>query len=167
MAAILFIHNRSILASKNITVHPPYNYQHKVECSLNDNCHKRAIIYKASISIDGNDPFKCYYGCCKTEFKSCFYNNRQTFKNKQKIYTTELSKVSCEAIDNGKDPRIEWSISVNYNTYQPGSTRFDLCLDEKLVILLADRSSILNKRTELTGKCCHKNKFKLKTKLKI
>ena len=36
-----------------------------------------------------------------------------------------------------------------------------LCLTEKLEILLANQPTILNKRSELTGKCRHKNKFKL------
>ena len=107
MAAILSRQNRSILASKSTTVHPPCNFRRKAECPLNGNCRKKAIIYKARISTDGNDPPKFYYGCCETEFKSRFYNHRQTFKNKQKRYSTELSKAFWEAINNGKDSRIE------------------------------------------------------------
>ena len=162
MAAILSKHNASIMASKNITAHPPCNYRREPECPLNGNCRKKVIIYKASISTDDNDPSKCYYGCCETEFKSRFYNHRLTFKNKQKIYSTKLSKAFWEAADNAKDPRIEWSISANSNTCQPGAARSNLCLDEKLAILLPDPSFIFNKRTELTGKGRHKNKFKLK-----
>ena len=93
MAAILSRHNKTILASKNTNVHPSCNCRRKAECPLNGNCCKRAIVYKASISTDSNDPPKC----CETEFKSRFYNHRQTFKNKQKRYTTELSKAFWEA----------------------------------------------------------------------
>ena len=42
------------------------------------------------------------------------------------------------------------------------SRESNLCLAEKLVILQADPVNTLNKRSELTGKCQHKNKFKLK-----
>ena len=42
------------------------------------------------------------YFCWKTEFKFRFYHHRQTFKNKLKRYTTELSKAFWEAIDNGE-----------------------------------------------------------------
>ena len=160
MAAILSRHNKTILVSKNTNVHPPC-IRRKAECPLNGNCCKKAIVYKASISTGSNDPPKSYYGCCEMEFKSHFYNPRQTFKNKQR-YTTKLSKAFWEAIDNGREPHAEWSISARSSTYQPGGTRCNLCLDEKLAILLADPPSTLNKRTELTGKCCHKNKFKLK-----
>ena len=162
MAAILSRHNKTTLASKDINVHPPCNCRRKAECPLNGDCRKNAIVYKASISTDSNDPPKSYYGCCETEFKYRFYNHRQTFKNKQKRHTTELSKAFWEAIDNGRDPHVEWSILVKSSTYQPGGARCNPCLDEKLAILLADPPSTLNKRTELTGKCRHKNKFKLK-----
>ena len=85
--------NRSILGLKSTNVHSLCNCRHKAECPQNDNYRKKAIIYKASISTDRNDSPKLYYGCCETEFKSRFYNHRQTFKNKQKRHTTELSKV--------------------------------------------------------------------------
>ena len=162
MAAILSRHNKTILASKNTNEHLPCNCRRKAECPLNGDCRRKAIVYKASLSTDSNDPPKSYYGCCETEFKARFYNHRQTFKNKQKRYTTELSKAFWEAMDNGREPHVEWSISARSSTYQPGAARCNLCLDEKLAILLADPPSTLNKRTELTGKCRHKNKFKLK-----
>ena len=83
------------------------------------------------------------------------------FKNKQKRYTTKLSKAFWKAIDNGREPHVEWSILARStgSTYQPGTARCNLCLDEKLAIFLADPPSTLNKRTELSGKCRHKNKF--------
>ena len=68
MAAILSRHNKTVLASKNTNEHPPCNCRHKAECFLNGDCRKKAVVYKASISTDSNDPPKSYYGCCKTEF---------------------------------------------------------------------------------------------------
>ena len=138
MAAILSTHNKSIVALKNVTAHPPSNCRRKAECILNGNCRKKAIINKESISTDDNDSPKCNYDCCETEFKCRFYNHRQTFKNKQKRYTTKLSKAFWEAIDNGRNPHVEWSISDRSSTYQPGAAMCNLCLDEKLAILLAD-----------------------------
>ena len=162
MAAILSRHSKTVLTSKNTNVHPPCNCRRKAECPLNGNCRKKVIVYKASISTDSNDPAKSYYGCCETEFKSRFYNHRQTFKSKIKRYTTEISKTFWEAIDNGRDPHVEWSILAGSSSYQAGGARFNLCLEEKLAILLANPPSTPNKRTELTGKCRQKDKFKLK-----
>ena len=127
MAAILSRHNKTILASKNTNEHLPCNCRRKAECPLNGDCRRKAIVYKASISTDSNDPPKSYYGYCETEFKSRFYNHRQTFKNKQKRYTTELSKAFWEAIDNGRDPHVEWSILARSSTYQPRAARCNLC----------------------------------------
>ena len=123
MAAILSRHNKTILASKNTNVNPPCNCRRKVECPLNGDCRKKAIVYKASISTDSNDPPKSYYGCCKTEFKSRFYNHRQTFKNKQKRYITELSKAFWKAIDNGREPLLNGAFRpdlVPTNPVPPG-----------------------------------------------
>ena len=117
MAAILLRHNKTILASKSTNEHPPCNCRRKAECPLNGDCRRKAIVYKASISTDSNDPPKSYYGCCETEFKSRFYNHRQTFKNKQKRYTTELSKAFWEAMYNGREPHVKWSISARSSTY--------------------------------------------------
>ena len=63
---------------------------------------------------------------------------------------------------NGHEPIIKWSIADRATAYQPGSRSCNLCLTEILTILLADKRTALNKRSELTGKCRHKNKYKLK-----
>ena len=78
--------------------------------------------------------------------------------NKKKL-RHELLKAFWEAIDNGKDPRIKWRISAISHMYRPNAARCNLCLDKKLSIFFADPSLILNKRTELTGKGRHKNRF--------
>ena len=58
------------------------------------------------------------------------------------------------------EPIIKWSIANRATVYQPGSRSRNLCLTEKLAILLADKCTALNKRSELTGKRRHKNKLK-------
>ena len=70
------------------------NYRRKAECPLNGDCCKKTIVYKASISTDSNDPSKSYHVCCETEFKSCIYNHRQTFKSKQKNIPPSYRKPS-------------------------------------------------------------------------
>ena len=81
---ILSKHNKSILASKNIILHPPCNFRCKAESPLNDECFKQAIIYKASISTDGNNALKYYYGCCEMEFRSHFSDHCQSFQEQDK-----------------------------------------------------------------------------------
>ena len=54
------------------------------------------------------------------------------------------------------------NIAARTTPHYPGATWCNLCLAEKRFILRADPTTMLNKRSELNGKCRHKNKFKLK-----
>ena len=65
--------------------------------------------------------------------------------SKKDIPPSYQTKAFWEAMDNGREPHVEWSISAKSSTYQPNATRCNLCLDEKLAILLADPPSILTK----------------------
>ena len=57
------------------------------------------------------------------------------------------------------DFSIKWSIVTQASSYRGNPSRCNLCLTEKLCILSADRSTLLNKRSELITKCRHENKF--------
>ena len=123
-------------------------------------CRESSIIYKVTLRTDGIA--KNYYGCSETEFKNCFYNHNQSFKCRQKYNATELSKAFWQAKGAGKNPVIEWSIASRTTPYYPGARWCNLCLAEKLFILRADPTTMLNKKSELNGKRHHKNKIKLK-----
>ena len=96
------------------------------------------------------------------EFKTRYYNHTHFFRYREKRNATDLSKAFWNARDSGHEPAIEWSIADRATAYQPGSRSCNLCLPEKLAILLADKRTALNNRSELTGKCRHKNKYKVK-----
>ena len=84
-----------------------------------------------------------------------------SFKNIKKRNATELSKTFWNAKESGLNPTINRKIINQVTPYKPGQKCCNLCLTEKLKILQAKQPTILNKRSELTGKCRHKNKFKL------
>ena len=136
------------------------NCRNSANCPLNGECCKKAVIYKASITSDGSS--KHYIGCTKTKFKTHYYNNTHFFRYPEKRNVTELSKAFWNTKDSGNEPIIKWSIADRATAYQPGSQSHNLCLTENLAILLADKRTALNKRSELTGKSRHKNKYKLK-----
>ena len=163
MAAIISGHNKALLAQKTepASTVPPCNCRAKTSCTMKGQCRESSIIYKATLTTDGIA--KNYYDCSKTEFKTRFYNHNQSFRYRQKSNTTELSKAFWQAKDTGKNPFIEWSITARTTPYHPGAKWCNLCLAEKLFILRADPTTMLNKRSEHNGKCRHKNKFKLKT----
>ena len=123
-------------------------------------CLEHSVIYKATIT--SVNPAKHYIGCTENEFKTPFYNHTQSLRHREKRNATELSNAFWQAKDSGHNPTIHWSIADRATAYQPGTRHCSLCLTEKLIILLADKHTALNKRSEITGKCRHKNKFKLK-----
>ena len=132
-----------------------------VEKAVIYKCHKKAFIYKASITSDGSS--KHYIGCTETEFKTRYYHHTHSFRHREKRNATVLSKAFWNAFEStSHEPSIKWSIADRATAYQPGSRTCNLCLTEKLAILLADKCTALNKRSELMGKCRHKNKYKLK-----
>ena len=163
MAAIISRHNKALLAQRTepTSTVPPCNCRAKTSCPMKGQCRESSIIYKATLTTVGIA--KNYYGCSETKFKARFYNYNQSFKFRQKSNATELSKAFWQAKDTGKNPSIGWSIAARTTPYHPGARWCNLCLAEKLFILRADPTTMLNKRSELNGKCRHKNKFKLKT----
>ena len=82
----------------------------------------------------------------KRNLNSVLHQPSPNFKEQAKRCTTEVPEAFRESIDDGKGPLIEWSVSANSNTYQPGAARCNLCLDGKLALLPADPSSVLNKK---------------------
>ena len=162
MAAIISRHNKALLTQRTEAANtvPPCSCRAKTSCLMKGLCGKSIYIYKATVTSDSIA--KNYYGCSETEFKTHFYNYNQSFKYRQKCNATELSKAFWKAKDAGKDPVIEWSITACMTPYYLGARWCKLCLAEKLFILQVDPTTMLNKRSELNGKCCHKNRFKLK-----
>ena len=75
------------------------------------------------------------------------------------VCNTCLSKYVWELKDKGTDHEIKWSILKRAKPYSGKPSRCNLCLAEKLCILTADKSVLLNKRSELITKCRHENKF--------
>ena len=73
--------------------------------------------------------------------------------------TTVLSKYIRDLKDSDTDFSIKWSIVTRAISHRGNPSRCYLCLMEKLCILFSDKSTLLNKRSELITKCRHENKF--------
>ena len=122
----------------------------------------QCVVYKATISAP-NHAEKYYYGLSEPEFKSRYANHKSSLKYPSKRNTTELSKYYWELRDKGvdkKDIKVDWRIERQAHKYKCGTRRCDLCLTEKLVIALADKSTMLNKRSEIISACPHRTKYR-------
>ena len=58
------------------------------------------------------------------------------------------------------DINISWGIEQRSSKYKCGTRRCDLCLSEKTIIAMAERSSLLNRRAEIVSTCRHRTKFR-------
>ena len=133
----------------------------KRECPLNGTCLTESIIYKASVSAK-NLPTKYYYGVTEGDFKTRWRNHKTSFTNAKNV--TELSHYIWELRDKRgisyDDINISRGIEQRSSKYKCGTRRCDLCLSEKTLIAMAERSSLLNRRAEIVYSCRHRTKFR-------
>ena len=133
----------------------------KDNCPLQGRCLSSGIVYKATVTTETD--VKHYIGLCETTFKQRLYLHRSAWNanNFKKSTGAELSKYMWGLLHPEVPYNIAWEVVANALPYKCSNTRCYLCLNEKLYIATHDRSSLLNKRTELVSKCRHKNKFTL------
>ena len=117
------------------------------------------ILYKATSKTSSNS--FVYFGTAEGEFKTRYNNHTTSFRHRECMNETELSKHVWNLKDHGLDNNLSWEIQKRASTCQCGSKRCDLCFSEKVSIICADSDTLFNKRTELISKCRHRNKFLL------
>ena len=112
------------------------------------------IIYKATVTTNNT---KHYIGMTATTFKERYANHTSYFRHKKDSNKTGLSKHIWKLKENNQDYTIKWSILKHAISYTGGSKRCNLCLQEKFCILKdINKDNLLNKRSEIFGKCRHK-----------
>ena len=84
-------------------------------------------------------------------------------RNADHVQKTALSSYVWKCKNENLEPKISWSIKAKAYAMSSGGKQCDLCLTEKLTILMADPKSTLNKRDEIMTKCKHKRKYLLGT----
>jgi hypothetical protein len=119
------------------------------ECPLQKKCLLDCIAYKAEVVTNNSEP-KEYIGMTGNTFKKRLYNHNKSLNNVIYRNNTELSKYVWNLKEKQQDFTINWSILKR---------ACNLCLQEKLCILKADKSNLLNRRRELFSKCVHQKRF--------
>ena len=80
------------------------------------------------------------------------------FRNRGRQHSTTLSTHVWSLKDQGLEPDVRYRIVARAKAYSPVTRRCGLCVAEKLAIAKGDPRFMLNKRSEIAGKCRHKNK---------
>ena len=89
------------------------------------------------------------------------YNHKSDMNIESRRNNTELSKHVWWLKETNAPVTIKWRIAEQAKGYSNVSKRCSLCVTEKFRVITADRSTRLNKRSELISKCRHANKFQL------
>ena len=118
---------------------------------LNGESLTQFLVHKPT-SATSNNSF-AYYGTSKGEFKLRYSNHTKSFRHRECMNETELSKHAWNVEDHGCNNNPYWEIHKKTSPYQCGSKCCDLCLSENVSIICADRDTLVNKRTELISKC--------------
>ena len=138
------------------------NCQHPDGCPLDGNCLASAIVYQADIKVEESDEHK-YIGLCEPAFKGRYGDHSTSFNNPKYKTKSKLSTFVWEMKDQGKNCDISWSILRKSSPYRTGSSKCNLCLWEKFLIMKNDgNDKMVNKRDEFVSKCRHVNKFLLR-----
>ena len=134
------------------------NCRRSNDCPLQNQCLVTNLVYSAKVETN-NGQSKEYIGMTANTFKERLNNHTKSFKNAKYRHNTELSKHIWDLKDKQLEYTINWSILKRAASYSSGSKKCNLCLQEKLCILNANKSTLLNKRCELFSKCRHQRRF--------
>ena len=126
-------------------------------CPLQDRCNEGPLVYQADVST--TNTIKTYYGLA-VQLKKKYSSHRSNLQNRED-YGTALSKYVWFLKDNNVRFDLKWSIKKKAQVYSAGAKYCDLCLTEKTIIMLADKKTCLNIRSEILRMCPHIKKFTL------
>ena len=150
-------HNTKILRS-------PVNNQrrtciNKSNCPLQEKCLSQ-IHYIKQILVRKTFKQKFIMAYQKQNLKQdirTIKNPSTTKSTKMTLLSNELWKIKASK----EEPVLVWKILGQYQPYNVNTKRCLLCLNEKLQIAIYRGNNMLNKRTEITNKCRHRNKYSL------
>ena len=139
------------------------NCKTRNNCPMNGLCNLDNVVYQGIIYPKENiNDRKTYIGIPSTKWKIRFANHKYSFSHEHLKHQTDLSKHFGGLKNKGLTPEIQWSILKRSDTQKYFDSRCNLCLEEKMHILLyPEPEKLSNKRCELIVSCRHRAKFKL------
>ena len=113
------------------------------------------MIYNCKITSDGRE--EIYTGLTGGQIKKRISNHTTDFKFDKNETSTTLSKYVHKLQNEGKAYQLSWSLLDRGPLYNPISKKCRLCLLEKFYIIFKSETASLNKRSELSNTCRHRN----------
>ena len=137
--------------------HPPPGWFPRA-CPVGGECLTESVIYSANVNCSKSSMM--YIGLTGDSFKQRFNGHTDTFRHREGKMST-LSSHVWDLEDKNMNYSINWRIKKKATTYRPGASFCDLCVSEKVEILMSNPRTTLNKRSEILEMCRHKRRYKL------
>ena len=125
-------------------------------CPVKGQCLQKSVVYQADVKCQNT--VKTYYGLTELTFKERHNKHKSSFRNPEQQHSTALSTNLSKCQNEGLETEISWSIKARAHPMSSGGKICDLCLLEKVTILMAEPKVTLNKRDKIMCKCKHKRK---------
>ena len=138
------------------------NYKTRMNCPMNGLCNLDNVVYQGIIYPTENvKDRKTYIGISSTKWKSRYANHKFSFSHEHLKNQTAPSKHFWILKNKCLTPEIQWSILNKSNTPKCFDNRCNLCLEEKIQLMIyPDPEKLLSQRCELIVRCRQRNKFK-------
>ena len=157
IGSLISAHNRKQLAPP--TIQAPCNCRVKPECPLKGDCQVTEIVYEATVKAQGSE--KTYIGSTAPPFKLRFGNHKTSLRHETYKNSTELSKHVWDLKEKQTAYAVEWRVAERSRAYSNLTKRCPLCTAEKARIIMSNKRTTINTRSELISKCRHANRFVL------
>ena len=157
MGAKIARHNAKILKNSMNSNHnnpPSCNCRNKEDCPIPWACNQVGVIYQATINNNKGES-ETYIGLA-SKFKSRHYKHKSSMETYNPENSTTLSTHFWKELDAGRQPSISWKIiEKNIPSYNPVTSKCQLCIREKFHITFNPNAASLNSRNELFSHCRH------------
>ena len=118
------------------------------------------MVYEATITSTNTDK-KVYIGSSATSLKLRMSNHACDFRLRNREHNTTMSTYVWSLKDKGEIPVVTYRILKKARPYSPTARKCALCTAEKVFIARGDEATMLNKKSEISNKCRHRNKHLL------
>ena len=96
-------------------------------------------------------------------FKRQYANHKRPFNISRYKNDMKLSVEYWNLKAGNCNPKVTWAVKNQFSANKRQSKKCSLCSNEKFEILEDKENNILNKKSEVISKCCHQNKYMLRT----
>ena len=164
MSQIISGHNRKMLDKLSPKQVQPCTCR-KQTCPVQGNCKQECTIYQATVKHENPETGKkiedTYIGLAATTFYQRHQNHKTTFKDKNHLTKSELSKHIWKLKDLGIAFDITWKIIDRGKKFTPTSKSCKLCTLERYYLICRPDLYTLNKNKEFSDECIHKRFLRL------